>query len=87
MKTIDKKLVDELIRIMKKYWETGDTGLLHERHPVKDELKEILDEENADCIVDAIDDLTRIMYFKGVTYDTVYEIINLLGYEFAEEEE
>ncbi len=86
MKKLDKQLVGELIRVMKKYWRTGDTDLLAKKREVMETLEKSLGEEkNPECIVDLIDHITRIMHFKSVTYATVYKIINLLGYELEED--
>ncbi len=83
MKKLDKKLVDELIRITRKYYSpNGDTDLLPAMGDAKDKLKE-------KCNINwhvrvLIEDLAKNSQHLNRSYQVIYDTLKLWGYEVVE---
>ena len=75
---LDKKLVDEVIRLTKKYYKTGDVDYLPKLREVSDEI-----EKKASWrVVDLIGDLAKYIQRSGKgTYDDIYRALAAFGIE------
>ena len=74
--TLNKTLVDEVIRLTKKYYETNDIDYL----PTLIEAKEVLKENATWQIVDLVDNLAQYTQVSGKgTYDDIYKALAVFG--------
>lgn len=75
---LDKRLVDEVIRLTKKYYQTGDVDILPAIHNVKESL-----EKNCKAslrVVWLIRDLAKFSaYTRKVTYKDIYKALEIFG--------
>ena len=73
---LDKKLVEEVIRLTKKYYKTGNTDYLDERY----EIKKVLKENTTWQTVDLLDNLAKYTQVSGKgTYDDIYRALEIFG--------
>ena len=73
---LDKRLVDEVIRLTKKYYETGDEDYL----PKLFEAKEVLKENAPWQAVDLLSSLAQYTRNSGKgTYDNIYRALEVFG--------
>lgn len=90
MKQINKALLDELMRLERKYWKTHDTDIL----PYRIEMAKRLSEQafgNQDHwlgfsgIVDSILGGKGLALKSGATNAVVYKVLEVLGFEVVED--
>lgn len=84
MKSIPKKHLDELIRLTKKYYRTGDVDILAARSAAADELSKSVRGDSLSSV--AFSDIVNAMFSgsglkRDATYQDVYDVFALLGYE------
>lgn len=73
---LDKILVDEIIRLTKKYYSTGDTDYLPKLREVSNKLEEKVTWQ----VVDLIGDLAQYVQTSGKgTYDDIYKALAVFG--------
>ena len=73
---LDKRLVDEIIKLTKKYYETGDEDYL----PALFEAKYALKEKATWREADLLQDLARYTQTSGKgTYDNIYRALEAFG--------
>jgi hypothetical protein len=79
MKIVNKKSMDELIRISKKYWRTGDTDLLPARIELAKELSDQAfgNDYNWCSFSDLVD--SAVKFNKSITNETIYMMFALAG--------
>ena len=69
---LDKRLVDDIIRLTKKYYKTGDVDYLPKLNEVSDEMKK----KASWRVVDLIKDLAKYTQRSGKgTYDDIYKAL------------
>ena len=74
--TLNKTLVDEVIRLTKKYYETNDIDYL----PTLIEAKEVLKENATWQTVDLVNYLAQYTQVSGKgTYDDIYKALAVFG--------
>ena len=79
---LDKKLVDELIRITKKYYRTGDTDLLVARSKAEENLGY---RKGHWVSIDLISNLAMFTQRSGKgTYEDIYKALAIFGIEVEE---
>ncbi len=87
MKTIDKNLLDEIIRITQKYRKTGDGDILQARITMAQDLS-TKTFGNISRWTNFTDLARAIVGIAGLdtnaTNETIYEIFKLIGYEVTE---
>lgn len=77
---LNKKLVDEVIRITRKYYSSGDRDLFPAMREKEEKLKEtISDKKNAGNIVDLIVDLARYSIYSDGSYAQIYKALEGFG--------
>ena len=81
MKIINKALLDELVRLIRKYQDTGDADLLPAKHETAFKLsQETFGHKNYWlCFCDLVGGATRLK--KGVPNCDIYAIFAILGLE------
>lgn len=72
---LDKRLVDEVIKLTKKYYETGDEDYLPKLFEAKYALKEKATWREADLL----QDLARYTQRSNGTYDDIYRALAVFG--------
>jgi len=73
---LDKRLVDDVIRLTKKYYKDGDTDHL----PALIEALKVLEKKVAWRVVDLIGDLATYTQRSGKgTYDDIYKALAVFG--------
>lgn len=73
---LDKRLVDEVIRLTKKYYGTLDADNL----PALHKAEEVLNENATWQVVNLIEDLARYTQVSGKgTYDDIYKALAVFG--------
>lgn len=79
MKIVNKKSMDELIRISKKYWSTGDTDILPARIKWAEELsvQAFGNDHNWCYILDLVN--SAVKFNKSITNETIYMMFALAG--------
>lgn len=84
---LNKKLVDEVIRITRKYYySSGDRDLFPAMHEKEEKLKEtISDKKNAGNVVDLIGDLARYSIYADGSYAQIYKALE--GFDIIVEKE
>lgn len=87
IKSIKKSTLDDLIKHIRKYWETGDKDYLALKHLRADELsKQAFDSDlqwNGFC--DLVDGVYR--FKQDFTNEFIYALLLLLGFQIEEAEE
>ena len=85
MKTIQKKTLDEAIRISRKYWATGDIDVLQARYAQTVKLSEQSFGSNYKWCAfnDLIDSVLHLN--KGATNELIYAVFALVGINVTEE--
>ena len=80
MSKISKSLIDEFIRVCKKYWETGDVDIIDKQINI---AKDIELKTNKDWIIwkDFLESLCRL----NVSSNCIYEILETIGFEVEDE--
>ncbi len=89
---LKKELVDELIRITKMYYETGETNILTELHKTENKLKQtdggiigdviclIKDGGIIYDVISLIEDLAKFTENSGKgTYEDIYKALEVFG--------
>lgn len=80
---LDKRLVDEVIKLTKKYYETGDEDYL----PALFEAKYALKEKATWRVADLLADLARYTQRSGKgTYDDIYKALEVFGFIVEDKE-
>jgi hypothetical protein len=83
---LKKELVDDVIRLYKKYFRTGDADILPALFKAKDEL-EFKCKENR-YVVGLIRDMAKFIQFSGKgTYEDIYKALEVFGIIVGEKEE
>ena len=81
---LDKRLVDEVIKVTKKYYETGDEDYL----PALFEAKYALKEKATWRVADLLADLARYTQRSGKgTYEDIYRALEVFGIIVEDKEE
>jgi len=78
---LDKKKVDEVIRITKKYYKTGDVDLLDISFNIKKELVDVSNWNTTDLVAD----LSKFTQNKHGTYQQIYAALAVFGIEIQDE--
>ena len=87
MKQIKKSQLDEVIKLSREYWETGNRALLPARI---DSAEEVERDAGIDwlSLLDFVDGIIRR---KGLLHEAdneiIYEVFRILGWEFTDEVE
>lgn len=87
MKKISKKMFDSVLRMTRKYWKTGDKDIVIAKIAVSEDLKRetgidwLAFSDLADCI------LMPHGFKPSASNDTIYAVLNVLGYEVMDDEE
>ena len=76
---LDKKTLDEFIRITRKYISTGDTDILDKRRAIKNKLL-----NGISFPKNNVDDAIYELCVMKVSYSKIYEVLNILGFEVIE---
>lgn len=81
MRSVKKETIDELARIIRKYWATGDKDILDVKYRRASELSEQVYGSNAKWpqFCDILDGV--ICLNRNVSNNTIYKIFGLLGVE------
>ena len=84
MKPIPKENLDELIRLTKKYYRTGDVDILPARSQAANQLSVSIRGDTLSSL--AFTDVVSAMFGgfglkRDATYQDVYDVFALLGYE------
>ena len=90
MKPIPKESLDELIRLTKKYYRTSDVDILAARAQAADRLSESVRGDDLSSL--AFSDVVSAMLGgfglkRDATYQDVYDVFALLGYEVVSDSE
>jgi DNA helicase TIP49 (TBP-interacting protein) len=83
---ITKKDFDRYVKIVKKYYRTGDVDLITHMHKVKAELEKSTSNRYA---IELIQDLSTIAQWSGrQTYEQLYKAYESMGYviDYSEED-
>ena len=81
---LDKKIADEVIKLTKKYYETGDEDYL----PALFEAKYALKEKATWRVADLLADLARYTQRSGKgTYEDIYRALEVFGIIVEDKEE
>lgn len=73
---LDKKTLDEFIRITNKYISTGDTDILDKRYTIQNKLL-----ENVIYPKSNVKDVIYELCVMKLSYKKIYEVLNVLGFE------
>ena len=85
MKKVNKKPMDELIRISKKYWRTGDTDLLPARIKFSEELSnQAFGNDYNWCSFSELVN-SAVKFNKSITNETIYTMFALAGISVDQE--
>lgn len=82
---LNKKDLDEAIRLEKKYWQTGDPDLLPAVTRAEKKAVHTDDYLPRGAFIDIISGITQIRPFPA--NETYYKIFEILGYEIVNEQE
>ncbi len=75
---LDKRLVDEVIRIKKKYFRTGDVDILPALYKAKNELRQV--GKTTRYVATLISDLAMFSQRSGIgTYEDIYKALEVFG--------
>ena len=79
--TLDKKLVDDVIRLTKKYYETDDTDYLQALAEAKRTLRKTVSWQVVEWqAIDLISDLAQYTQIsRNGTYDDIYKALAVFG--------
>lgn len=77
---INVKDLDELIRLSRKYWETGDRDILIAKYAINDKLPS---NHYSFAYSDIVDGCIQIN--KNCAYETIHKVFELLGFELIKE--
>lgn len=85
MKIVNKKSMDELIRICKKYWRTGDTDIIRAIIKLAEELSDQAFGNNYNWC--SFSDLVNsaVKFNESITNQTIYRMFALAGISVDEE--
>lgn len=84
MKKIPKKQFDEVLRLSREYWESGEVSLIKERIAI---AQDIYKKAGIDwlAITDLIDCIIRSSGFvPGASDDFIYLLLRVIGWEVTE---
>ena len=83
MRSVKKETMDELARIVRKYWATGDTDILDAKHRKGRELSEQAFGSDANWLqfCDIVDGAIRLN--RNLSNDIIYKIFGLLCIEVS----
>ena len=90
MKPIPKENLDELIRLTKKYYRTSDVDILPARYKAADQLSISVRGDTMSAL--RFSDVVSAMFGgfglkRDATYQDVYDVFALLGYEVVSDSE
>lgn len=72
------ELVNDLIRITRKYYKTSDRDLLDSKFNIQDKLDTLLGKNMKSCHkVELIQNLAKQSQFIGRSYQTIYDAYNI----------
>ena len=79
MKIVNKKSMDELIRITRKFWDKGEADVLDTRNNYAIELSNQAFGNESDCysFADLVD--SAVKFNKSITNETIYAMFSLAG--------
>lgn len=85
MRSVKKETMDELVRVVRKYWATGDGDILDLQHSKGRELSEQAYGSAAKWLplVDIVDGVINLN--QNTSNDTIYKIFGLLCIEVRED--
>ena len=75
MKTVSKRLVDNLFRLTKKFYKTGDSDYLTARRHYSHLLDEIAPE-----LSEVVEAIATLSHYTGTTRAQLYAALEALGY-------
>ena len=86
MKKIPKKQFDEVSRLSREYWETGEVSLLKERIKVAMEIRDVAGVDwLATC--ELFDSIVRgDGFLPGASDEMIYILLRVLGWEVVRED-
>ena len=86
MRSVKKETMDELVRVVRKYWATGDGDILDLKHSKGRELSEQAYGSDAKWLplLDIVDGVINLN--QNTSNDTIYVIFGLLGIDVSEVE-
>lgn len=76
---LDKKTLDEFIRITNKYISTGDTDILDKKYAIQKKLL-----QNIRFPKTNVYNLIYELCVMKLSYKKIYEVLNVLGFEVIE---
>ena len=81
MRSVKKETMDELVRIVRKYWAMGDVDILDLKHNKGNELSEQAYGSDAKWLplLDIVESVINLN--QNTSNDTIYKIFGLLGIE------
>ena len=79
MRSVKKETMDELVRVVRKFWATGDGDILDLKHSKGHELSEQAYGSDAKWLplLDIVDGVINLN--QNTSNDTIYKIFGLLG--------
>ena len=90
MKQAPKAMIDNLIRLRRKYWDTGDTDILYACDGPNERLSKMMfdDDMHTSDISDAIDLCAKGKYglLPRATNEQIYNVLSAYGIEVVGEE-
>jgi len=82
MKTVKKKTMDDMIRVTRKYWQTGDADYLSARNEKADALSVEAFESSSEHWIHFTDLINAAVGLdKNVTNQNIYAMFHLAGIE------
>ena len=83
MRSVNKTTMDELFRVVRKYWVTGDTDILDLKHSKGRELSEQAYGSDAKWLplLDIVDGVINLN--QNTSNNTIYVIFGLLGIDVS----
>lgn len=81
---LNKKDLDEAIRLEKKYWKTGDTDLFPAIKKAEEMALDTYDSLSRTELADIISAITR--HILSTPYEAYYKILEILGYKIVDEQ-
>jgi hypothetical protein len=83
MRSVKKETIDELVRVIRKFWATGDTDILDLKHRKASELSEQAFGSDAKWLqfCDIVNG--AVLLNRNVSNDIIYKIFGLLGIEVS----
>jgi len=81
MKKIDKDKLDEVIRVGKRWWKSGDVDILKARNAIS--------KDNIECpdLREVVGELVRYAHYHNLTYQVIYNTLEALGIKILDDED